>query len=310
MHLPVRLLTTLLSLLLSLPALAYSLNTRQVTENVYALVGETGPRTYENYGLNNNMGFIVTTQGVVLIDSGTAPQAARIIEKAVAEVTSQPIRWLINTGSQDHRWLGNGYFADKGVELIALERTVATQKQVAAGQIENIRRILKDRADGLEPVHATNPYQGDVHRINLGGTELQVMWLDDAHFPGDTVVWLPRQKVLFSGDLVYVDRLLGILPQSPIAGWRNAFRKMEQLAPVQIIPGHGEVCDLDKASRETADYLTWLSTEVAKALDDWMELDETVDALSGDSPFSYLKNYELLHRANINRTYLQLEAAR
>ena len=77
------------------------------------------------------MGFVVTSEGVALIDSGASAQGAGLIEERIARVTDHPVRWVINTGSQDHRWLGNAYFADRGAEIIALERTVATQKSQA-----------------------------------------------------------------------------------------------------------------------------------------------------------------------------------
>ncbi|MHB9086177.1 MAG: MBL fold metallo-hydrolase, partial [Thiobacillus sp.] len=64
---------------------------------------------------------------MILIDSGVSLLGAKKIEAAIARVTKQPVRWVVNTGSQDHRWLGNDYFSRKGAEVIALARTAATQ---------------------------------------------------------------------------------------------------------------------------------------------------------------------------------------
>ena len=100
------------------PALAYELQSREVIHNVYALVGSLEERTYENQALNATFGFVVTKNGVVLIDSGASAAGARIIEAAIHRVTSKPVRWVINTGSQDHRWLGNDYFAKQGAEIM------------------------------------------------------------------------------------------------------------------------------------------------------------------------------------------------
>ncbi len=88
-----------------------------VAEGVYAHVVDTGPRTMENEGLNANIGLVVTPAGALLIDSGATFQSARQIHAAVAAVTSQPVKWVFNTGGQDHRWLGNGYFADQGTAV-------------------------------------------------------------------------------------------------------------------------------------------------------------------------------------------------
>jgi glyoxylase-like metal-dependent hydrolase (beta-lactamase superfamily II) len=91
-----------------LTAQTLDLTPTPVADGVYALIGPTGPRTYDNDGLNANLGFVVTEDGVVLVDSGASRLGAKRVAAAVRGVTDQPVRWVINTGSQDHRWLGNG----------------------------------------------------------------------------------------------------------------------------------------------------------------------------------------------------------
>ena len=71
-----------------------------VVDKVYAIVGPLGQRSMANAGLNANYGFIVTEQGVILIDSGASAHGAALLEKAIAQVTPQPVRWVLNTGSQ------------------------------------------------------------------------------------------------------------------------------------------------------------------------------------------------------------------
>jgi glyoxylase-like metal-dependent hydrolase (beta-lactamase superfamily II) len=80
-----------------------------VAPNVYAYVGDTGGRTYDNEALNANLGLVVTPEGALLIDSGASYLGAQKIAEAARKVSAQPIRWVINTGGQDHRWMGNGY---------------------------------------------------------------------------------------------------------------------------------------------------------------------------------------------------------
>jgi glyoxylase-like metal-dependent hydrolase (beta-lactamase superfamily II) len=74
-----------------------------VIDNVFAIVGPIGGRTAANDALNANMGFVVTPQGVILIDSGASKLGAEKIAAAIAQVSTQPVRWVVNTGSQDHR---------------------------------------------------------------------------------------------------------------------------------------------------------------------------------------------------------------
>ncbi len=286
---------------------AFELTPTAVAPGVYALIGPTGPRTWENDALNCNLGFVVTGRGVVLIDSGASREGAKRIESAVGTVTDQPVRWVVNTGSQDHRWLGNGYFAERRAELIALQRTVETQQAYGAQHLANLTSILGERLAGTEPVTAAEALAGDHARLDLGGARIELIFLGDAHFPGDAVVWLPAQGVLFTGDLIYTDRLLGVLPSSQVRSWHAAFQRMKTLRPEVIVPGHGSVGDPAKAQRDTGAYLDWLIEHVGAAQAEWEPLDEAVARLADAPQFSHLDNFDALHRQNINRTYLQFE---
>lgn len=290
-----------------LAAQAFDLIPILVADGVYALIGPTGPRTYDNDALNNNLGFVVTGDGVVLVDSGASRLGAERVAAAIREVTGQPVRWVINTGSQDHRWLGNGYFADQGAQIIALARTVDTQRAYGAQHLTTLAPVLKERLAGTAPVTAAAPLPGERERLTLGGVAFALIDLGDAHFPGDAVLWLPGPRVLFTGDLVYVDRLLGVLPDSHVLSWRAAFHAMEALGPRVLVPGHGSVCDLAKARHDTGDYLDWLVTAVGGAQANWEPIEEVVARLADVPRFSHLENYAELHRSNINRAYLDFE---
>jgi len=282
----------------------------QVKGQAYALVGPVGGRTYDNHGLNANFGFIVTSAGVVLIDSGASTAGARLIEQAIASVTKQPVTVVINTGSQDHRWLGNGYFAQKGARIIALRRTVNTQQQFADQHVQQLSALLMDHFDATRPMTAPAPVDADQDVLQFGDVRVELRWLGDAHFAGDAVVWLPQQRVLYSGDLVYVDRLLGVLPWSDAVAWRSTFHQMEKLQPQHIVPGHGNVCGFERAQQQTGAYLDWLVREVGAAVDNWEPIDETVERLADAPAFAALANFDELHRGNVNRTYVQFESRR
>ena len=286
---------------------AYEPTPERVTDGVYALVGPITGRTAENDALNNNQGFVITDEGVVLIDSGASTLGAQKIDAAIDTVTDKPVTHVINTGSQDHRWLGNGYFRDQGAEIIALARTVETQKRFAEQHMDRLEGILGERLEGTTPVHAADPIDADRSTFEIGGTEFQLIFFGDAHFPGDAVVWLPKQETVFTGDMVYVDRMLGIHPFSDVVSWRQAFHAMEQLEPEHVVPGHGGVCDLEKARAETGDYLDFLVTEVRGAVADFQGLQTTVDELADAPRFEHLEHFDSWHRTNINRAFLQLE---
>ncbi|MBD3671197.1 MAG: MBL fold metallo-hydrolase [Gammaproteobacteria bacterium] len=297
----------LLLLIACLPARAYEPKAEQVVDNVYAIVGPLAQRNQDNDGLNNNSGFIVTNEGVILIDPGASMLGAEKLAGAIAKVSRQPVRWVINTGGQDHRWLGNDYFAAKGAELIALERTAQTQARFAERQMSSLKGFLGERLKGTTPRPATRLLKGDKARINLGGFEL-VLRYTDAHYPGDAWVWLPKQKVIFTGDLVYVDRLLGVFPWSSVIMAQTSFQAMEGLAPKHIVPGHGRVCGLKQARAETGDYYDFLVNTIGEAAREMEPMDEVINRYSRLPAFEHLEHYDNLHRRNMNQTFLEFEA--
>lgn len=300
--------TLLLVLALSsFQANAYTPAARKVVDNVYAIIGPLGQRSAENDGLNNNLGFIVTAKGVILIDSGASHLGAQRIEKAVAGVTPKPIKWVVNTGSQDHRWLGNDYFARKGAEIIAMARTAKTQAQYAAQQLDSLKGFLGKRLQGTKALPAKRTLKGTDGTIVLGGVELK-LYYTDTHYPGDIMIWLPGQKVVFSGDLVYVDRVFALLPWSSVRNGQQAYRAMEALKPKYIVPGHGAVSDLAKARRECGDYYDFLNDTIGGAAQDMEPMDEVLNRYTDLPAFKHLEHFGDIHRTNMNRTYLEYEA--
>jgi len=305
---PLTVLALLFTLGLSpLVAEAYTPKAEKVTDNVYAIIGPLGQRSKENDGLNNNLGFVVTHEGVVLIDSGASRLGAERVADAVAEVTRKPIKWVLNTGSQDHRWLGNAYFSAKGAETIAMARTAAAQGKYAAQQLDSLKGFLGERLKGTVAEPAKRQLAGDKASITLGGVEFQFFYTD-THFPGDTMIWLPKQKVVFSGDLVFVDRVFALLPWSSVKHGQAAFHAMEALKPKYIVPGHGGVSDLAKAKRECGDYYDFLNDTVGAAAAEMEPMEEVIARYKKLPAFEHLDHFDELHPTNMNRTYLEYES--
>ncbi len=291
---------------LTAPAQAVEVRFERVAEGVYAHIGELGPRSVANEGLNANLGLVVTPAGAVLIDSGATFDSARQIHEAVRRVTPQPVRWVINTGGQDHRWLGNGYFKAQGAELIAHSSAEADMRSRGNDQLDTLRAALGARADGTVPTLATRWVTAADERLELGGVAIELHYRGGAHTPGDMLVWLPQQRVLFSGDVVYVDRLLGVIPVSRTKPWLTTFAEIERLAPARIVPGHGRVTDLATAQADTRDYLLALRAHMKKAVDEGQDISAAAKAFDAQ-PWSRLLNAAELLPGNASRTYLELE---
>jgi glyoxylase-like metal-dependent hydrolase (beta-lactamase superfamily II) len=296
----------LLSGLFSFLAHAVEVRFEPVAPGVYAFIGEKVGRTYANEGLNANIGLVVTPAGALLIDSGASFQGARQIHDAVRKVTAQPVKWVINTGGQDHRWLGNGYFITQGAEVIAHTNARADMQSRGNDHLQALRNELKEKLDGTVPTLPTRYLSGNDERLQLGGVTVEVKHRGGAHTPGDVIVWLPQQGVVFSGDVVYTDRLLGVLPVSHTGRWLDSFAVIESLKPQRIVPGHGEVCDLDRAQRDTRDYLLALRAHMKKAVEDATDISAAIKAFDAQ-PYLRLLNAAELHPGNASRTYLELE---
>lgn len=286
----------------------FRLKVEEAAPGIFALVGPLGDRSYENHGLNSTHAVIDTPDGAILIDSGASRLGAQLLESEAKRLTGKPVRWVINTGSQDHRWLGNAWFIAQGAEVIAHARTVKIQQAEVGHQLERLAPALRERLDGTEPAQATRVIEVDTETLVLGGRTLRMHYFADAHFAGDVVLWMPDTGTLFAGDHVYVDRILSIRPFSSAEGWLEAFGKLAALAPTTIVPGHGSITDLGGAQRDTGDYLAFVVEGARRFAEDMAGAEEALAEL-GDAPqFERLQNYNELHRANVHQAYLQIEA--
>jgi glyoxylase-like metal-dependent hydrolase (beta-lactamase superfamily II) len=279
---------------------------RQCNSGVYAFIGDTGMRSYENEGMNANAGFIVTRAGVVVVDSGSSYLVAKTMHAAIQKITKQPVKYVINTGGQDHRWLGNGYFKEQGAQILASRKARADMEERGAAELAALKPELREKLAGTQAVYPERLLDKE-ETLKLGGEEIRIVYFHGGHTPGDAVVWLPKSRIVFSGDLVYVDRMLGVLPISNSNDWLASFEEFEKLKPNVIIPGHGKICDLRKARRDTKDYLVLLRNHMRKAYGAGKELQAAIDTLD-QSAYSHLQHYELLKGGNASRVYLEMES--
>lgn len=284
---------------------AAEVTVHKVAENVYALVGPLQQRSPENLGNNATFGAVVTGGGVVLIDSGGSVAGAREIEAALATVTSQPVRVVINSGGQDHRWFGNAWFKGHGARLIASAAAVADHLERQDAQYAMMRTLIGEAAlAGTDLVVADESFD-DTLAFTHGGIRFELRRVGPAHTPGDAYVWLPDSRVVFAGDVVYMDRLLGIGPQSDSRHWGEAFEAVARLEPLVVVPGHGAPAPLAKARAETGEYLRHLRAEVGKVIE--AGGDEEAATKVDQSAFSRLAVFDEISARNALQVYMQME---
>ena len=291
---------------LALAAHALDVKFEAVAPNVYAYVGDTEGRTYENEALNANIGLVVTPAGALLIDPGATFQSARQIAEAAKKVTPQPIKWVINTGGQDHRWMGNGYFKAQGAEIIAHASAEADMKARGPEHLKANGPVLKDKLDGTQIVLPTRWLPGADTTLDLGGVKVQVLHRGGGHTPGDVLVWLPQSGVVFTGDVVYVDRILGLHPVSKTKTWVQSFEALEALSPKVVVPGHGRVTTLAQAQKDTGHLLKALRAHMGQAVEAGTDMSTAIKTFDA-APYQHLKHVDVWLPQLANRTYLEME---
>jgi glyoxylase-like metal-dependent hydrolase (beta-lactamase superfamily II) len=291
--------------MVSMPAMSeYSLDIQKISPNVYALVGELAQRSPENYANNSTHGVIIGDEGVILIDPGGSYRGAQQIHDAIKTLTDKPITYVINTGGQDHRWLGNGYFKQQGAHIITSSAALADHHERAENHLNSLSQFLGDTLDGTVPVYADETFDTEM-KLQAGNINLEIYHVGAAHTLGDSFVWFPEQKIMFTGDIVYVERALGTGPAKNVKSWVEVFEKMAAYQPEIVVPGHGHAVEFETAKKDTYDYLVFLIENITRMLDEGVDLQDAVDL--DQSQFSYLEVFDEISRKNAQGVYEQLE---
>ena len=298
--------TVIATALLVLPTVALPdvLKVQPVTDDVWAIVGPLEQRSEVNLANNATFGLVVTPEGAVLMDPGGSWQGASMLHIAIRTVTDQPVVYVIDTGGQDHRWLGNGYWQAQGATVIASEAAVEDHRDRADDHMIALSQFLGEGLDGTEPAYADVTYQTDF-TLEFGGFSFEIMHRGAAHTPGDSFVWLDERDVMFTGDIVYVDRLLGNGPARDTDSWIAVFEAMAAYEPAHIVPGHGRATDLATATRDTHDYLVNLRSRIGALIEAGGDI---MDAPQIDqSAWSYLEQFDSLAGRNAQAAFEEME---
>jgi glyoxylase-like metal-dependent hydrolase (beta-lactamase superfamily II) len=281
----------LASLLAVLSLSAQAFDTVKVADGVYALVGDLGQRSPENIGHNITSGFIVTTPGVVVIDTGGSLANAQAIHAAIRKVTDKPVIYAVNSGGQDHRWFGNDYFKRQGTKLIASEAAARDMHERGAAQEVATQQFLKEKFAGTRLVYPDITFQ-DRYTLPVADERIELIYTGGAHTPGDILVWLPKRSIVFAGDTVFVQRLLGVIPGSALRWIKSLETLRDEIKPKIVVPGHGHVTDLKESLHDSYDYLVFLRNATRKRFADGAF--DPVEASQGldQSRFKNLVNYD------------------
>lgn len=231
---------------------------------------ETPP--YGEIGLDGNAIAIVGADGVAVVDTNGTPTAARQVIAAIGRRTTLPVRAVINTHWHWDHWYGTEAYtaAFPGVQVIAHTRTraamdgpaIAFNKPGLDSDLPGYIEMLETRLADMAPGSAADALRARItqHRwflaekrgvrhvlptvtydsrrsLELGGRTVELVHVDRAVSPGDTLVWLPQERVLIAGDVLVnpVSFALSVYP----SGWIRTLEWIDGLDAAVIVPGHG-----------------------------------------------------------------------
>ena len=154
----------------------------EVIPHVWSAIGATAPPTYDNAGHNNNLSFIVTGEGVVVVNSGASYGLANALHDEIKSVTDQPVVLVITENGQGHAMLGNGYWADQNVPILAHVDAAEEFEDYGAQIIEGMKRYNRDKAEGTFLAGPTLTFE-DAYIVEMGAFRIEERYLGPAHSP-------------------------------------------------------------------------------------------------------------------------------
>jgi len=273
--------------------LRYRLEPRQIAEGTWLFEGST-----ENFEKSNganivNTAFIVTAEGVVVIDTGPSRRYGEEMREAIARVTDKPVVKVLLTHHHPDHVLGNQAFAD--VPIAALEGTTELLREQGDAMAENMYRMVGDWMRGTEvvlPSETLTPGE-----LQVGDHRLQLLALR-GHTGADLAVFDETTGVLLAGDIVFYQRAL-TTPNSPgLDVWLADLDTLQALPWKLLVPGHGPVSDNAQPFEQMRDYLGWLDELMRTSAEQGAEMGEVTQAsipprFAGIS----LTRYELIRSA-------------
>jgi len=287
---------------LCLQAFEYNLVPKKLSENVYCFFGKPENISKENGGNMVNTCFVQTKEGFVLIDSGPTYNYASQAFVQMQKIAPLPVKYVINTHDHDDHWLGNSFYKSKGALLIGPE---TYEQNVLPGMSTRMEQSVGKEIYAGTKVVKLDKVVDEMLDITLGDTVFKIKQLvQQAHTKGDLVIYLPREKVLFAGDLVFNDRISSLRDGSLI-GSLNALELIDSLHPEVIVGGHGYRTD-SNATQVFKAYLTTMKKQILEAMDNDVSIDEISKKVNMPE-FEKMKLYDVLHRRNVFDAYRELE---
>lgn len=279
----------------------------EVTPRVFYVQGQAGVASSANEGYNSNAGFVITDDGVVVIDALGTPALGEALLTSIRAITPKPIRRVIVTHYHADHFYGLEPLKRAGAEIWAQ----ALARQYLDGG-EGARRLEQRSRDlfpwvdaGMKLVPPDRWIERDEAFI-LGGVRFEVSHFGPAHSPEDLIVAIPQEGVIFSGDILFSGRI-PFVGEADSKRWLERIGRLLEMKPRIMVTGHGPVSrDPARDLALTRDYLLFLREAMGKAVEELVPFEE-VYAKTDWGRFSKVPAFEAANRVNAYGQYLQME---
>src|SRR5688572_1315710 len=278
---------------------------REIADGVFAFQGAHELMTASNEGAICNLGVVVGADAVAVIDSGGSMAEARAFIAAITEVTSKPVRYLINTHMHPDHIFGNAAFRPLGPTIVGHRNLPAALEARGGYYLQSYREQLGDRLlEGIEIVPPTLLVD-DTLELDLGGRVLQLKAWEAAHTDNDLTVLDPTSGTLFAGDLVFLGHLPTI--DGSLLGWLRQIDALAAIDAKRVVPGHGPVSSKwPDALEPERRYFEVLAGDLRQAIKEGTPLAEAVKT-AGRSEASNWALFDDYNERNATTAYAELE---
>jgi glyoxylase-like metal-dependent hydrolase (beta-lactamase superfamily II) len=280
-----------------------------VAPGAYMVQGLSALGSGANRNFISNAGFVVTPEGVLVVDALGSPVLARELLAEVRRITDSPVRWVVLTHYHADHIYGLQAFKEAGATLVGhRDGQIYLNSDTAALRLQASRDELAPAVDASTRLVTADRWISERTVIRLGGIDFVLQPAGPAHTPEDLVVWVPQLRLLFAGDLVFRGRI-PFVGQADSGRWIAALDALLAFDAAVIVPGHGPPSTDARADLElTRDYLTHLRKtmgEAARNLDSFEEAYARTDW----SRFEQLPLFKAANRINAYNTFLLMEQA-
>lgn len=252
-------------------ALKYELTPQKIAPDTWVVQGEMADFSRKNGGNIVNTAFIVSEQGVIVIDTGPSRRYGEALRAAIATVTDQPIVQVLLTHHHPDHFLGNQAFSD--VPIRALPKTAQLISEQGNGFAENMYRLVGDWMRGTEVLPPTETL---TEQTQIWGTHRLSLIPMSGHTGADLLVLDHQTGVLFAGDWIFYQRAL-TTPHTPgLLAWQQELAAFDTRDVQQIVPGHGPVDKSGQSLQQMQDYLVWLDQTLTQAAEAGLSMNEVM----------------------------------